>query len=84
MNTDGHLTVRKIPKDLVNALREETKRRGTSLNQTVIDVLGQALGLRGEKSNGLEKFAGTWTEEEFAEFEKALAESRKIDSELWA
>ena len=54
------------------------------MNQTVIDLLGQALGVRKEaKSNGLAALAGTWTEEDHASFEAALAVTEQIAEELW-
>ena len=35
------------------ALAEEKRRRGTSLNRTVIDLLRQSLGVPGTRRNGL-------------------------------
>lgn len=37
----------------------------------------------GQHHDDLDHLAGTWTDEEAAEFDAALAEQRKIDSELW-
>ena len=81
----SHLTVRNVPLKLASALRAESRRRKKSLNQTVIELLGQATGVGGHKAtpNGLQKLAGTWSEQEFKEFEAALASTRKIDAELW-
>ena len=79
----SHLTVRNVPPQVSAALEAERKRRGMSLNQTVIDLLGQALAVTRQRSNGLRRFAGTWSEEEFREFEKATSWSRRIDPELW-
>lgn len=80
-----HLTVRNLPGDLASALRAEKERRQTSLNQTVIDLLRQSLGIVGEakRSNGLARLAGTWTEEEFEQFESAIHEIDQVDEELW-
>lgn len=38
------LTVRGVTTELGRALNDEKRRRGTSLNQTVLDLLGQSLG----------------------------------------
>lgn len=78
-----HLTVRNVPDRLHEALEREKRRRGTSLNQTVIDLLGQRLGLGGERSNGLRRLAGSWTQEEYREFEEAVAPFEEVDEELW-
>jgi hypothetical protein len=81
----SHLTVRNVPLQLARALRAESRRRKKSLNQTVIDLLGQATGVgeQGATPNGLQKLAGTWSGQEFEEFEAALASARNIDPELW-
>ena len=80
-----HITVRNVPEDLERALTEEKQRRGKSLNQTVIDLLKQALGVGpdGKRSNSLGRLAGGWSEDEFRAFESAVAETERIDPELW-
>jgi plasmid stability protein len=80
-----HLTIRNVPYELAEALSREKERRGTSLNQTVIDLLSQGLGTKpGEhRRNGLARLAGTWTDDEFDRFEEAVAVTEEIDEELW-
>jgi hypothetical protein len=71
---------------VASALDEEKRRRGASLNETVIGLLAQALGVDGvgRRSNGLAaRFAGTWNEDEYLEFEAAVADLERIDEELW-
>jgi hypothetical protein len=48
----------------------------------VIDLLGRALGT-GVETNGIEALAGTWSRADLASFERATAETRSIDEELW-
>lgn len=79
------LTIRNVDARLAEALKREVDRRGTSLNQTVLDLLWAQLGLRGERpSNGLARLAGTWTDAELAEFEAATREFDAVDAELWS
>lgn len=77
------LTVRSIPPALAEALDRERRRRGASLNQTVIDLLSQSLGVSVPRSNGLAAQAGTWSEEEFRRFEESVAHFGQVDPELW-
>ena len=77
------MTIRNLPPDLAEALEREKRRRGKSLNQTVIDLLGQGLGAEGPRSNGLRRLAGGWSEDEFREFERAMAPFEAVDEELW-
>ena len=79
-----YLTVRNLPSEVARALSEEKRRRGLSLNRTVIELLGQSLGVaESRRSNGLEKLAGSWSEADLAEFEAAVADTRTIDEEMW-
>ncbi|MCX6594469.1 MAG: hypothetical protein NTZ56_23390 [Acidobacteria bacterium] len=78
-----HLTVRNVPEDLAVALDFERQRRGKSLNQTVVDLLTQALGVKGKRRNGLAHLAGGWSEAEFEEFNKNTASFSEPDPELW-
>ena len=77
------LTVRNLPPEVADALEREKRRRGTSLNQTVIDLLEQSLGVRRARSNGLEQLGGVWDEDELEEFERAVAPFDEVDPELW-
>ena len=80
-----HLTIRDIPRELGEALEAEKRRRGKSLNQTVIQLLGKSLGVppHGPRTNGIARLAGTWTPEEHSQFEAAVAVAEQIDEELW-
>lgn len=79
----GHLTVRGVDPVLSRALQKERKRRGTTLNQTVLDLLGRALGVSQPFDNGLGKYAGGWTEEQLKEFQRNTACFDQIDEDLW-
>ena len=79
------LTIRNVPPDLARALDKERRKRNSSLNRTVIELLGKALGLtpKGTYHNGLEKLAGTWSQEEFEQFEQNIAVFEQVDEEMW-
>jgi hypothetical protein len=79
------LTIRKVSSELEKAICAESHLKGQSINQTVLDLLHQALGLgkRDTFDNGLSKLAGSWSEKEFLEFEKNTALFESLDSEMW-
>ena len=79
----SHLTVRNLPEDMMVALEAEKRRRGTSLNATVIDLLRVSLGVATARRNGLSHLAGTWSEADHAEFLAATRGLEEIDAELW-
>lgn len=69
------------PLELAEALEAEKRRRGGSLNQMVLDLLASGLGvaLPAHRSNGLGRLAGTWTAQDLAGFEAAVATTKEID-----
>lgn len=78
------LTIRNLPPAVATALEQEKARRGTSVNQTVIDLLSRGLGIGVPRSNGLAALAGRWDEEELRGFEGAVAAFGEPDPELWS
>lgn len=79
-----HLTIRNLPPAVAEALAREQQRRGDSLNQTVIDLLRRGLAVSaGRRRNGLARLAGSWSEKNLAEFETAVADTERIDEEMW-
>lgn len=78
------LTIRNVDPTLAKALERERERRGRSLNQTVLEVLRQSLGVSsGRRSNGLRELAGSWSAKDKAEFDAATQVFEAIDAELW-
>ncbi len=78
-----NLTIRNVPDEIAEALEKEKSRRRESLNQTVIELLSQGLGVGSSRSNGVARLAGTWTAEEHRKFEESMASFEGIDAELW-
>ena len=79
------MTIRKVSTELATALEAEKRRRRLSLNRTVLALIEEALGIAESKgrSNGLRQMAGTWSEDEFKQFEEAIAPLGEIDGDLW-
>ena len=77
------LTVRNVPSELAEALEREKRQRGESLNQTVLQLLAQGLGVGHSRSNGLARMAGRWSEQEFDEFTDAVTFFEEPDDEVW-
>ncbi len=78
-----NLTIRNLPPAVAEALEQEKGRRGSSLNQTVIDLLSQGLGVGAVRSNGLASLGGAWSEADFQAFESAVRPFADVDDELW-
>lgn len=80
------ITLRNIPLRLQEIIQKRAAREGLSLNKMVLRMLNEAAGkLPGGRGlpDDLDALAGSWSQEEAAAFDKALAEQRRIDPELW-
>ena len=79
------MTIRNVPAELSAALEAEKRRRGLSLNRTVLSLMQEALGVPTgrRRSNGLRRLAGSWSEDDFRRFEQAVAPLSEVDEDLW-
>jgi plasmid stability protein len=75
------LTIRGVPDEVGQRLESLSRARGQSVNTTVLEILGAALGVD-ERRNRLARYV-TWTPEDLAEFKEALTAQRTIDDPLW-
>lgn len=81
------ITLRNLPPEIARAVRKRTDKEKTSLNKTVIGLLEESLGGKPKQApaihHELDALAGVWTKRDAATFERALADQRRIDPELW-
>lgn len=85
------ITIRNMPEELEKRIEAMAAEEGASLAQTVIRLLLRATGLREQSQLGgrperhheLDELAGTWSADDAAEFDDALAQLRRIDPEVW-
>jgi hypothetical protein len=82
------LTIRGVGEQLHMVIKREAKKRGQSINHYVLSIIQQATGF-GYKLNfdkeytDLDHLAGTWTDQEFFEFQEILDDQRDIDEGIW-
>jgi plasmid stability protein len=75
------LTIRGVPEEVGQRLENLSRARGQSVNAIVLEILGSAVGVD-ERRGRLARYA-TWSPEDLAEFNEALAVQRTIDDPLW-
>jgi len=86
------ITIRKMPRDLEQRIEAIAAEEGASLARTVIRLLMRATGLKqpelseaaGTRHHDLDDLAGTWSEQEAAEFDRSVDSQRSVDPEIWA
>jgi hypothetical protein len=81
------LTIRKIPIPVEKAIREKAAREHVSLNKAVVGMLEESVTgkqkTQSRRYHDLDWLYGTWNKKQSGDFQKRLAETRKIDPELW-
>lgn len=75
------LTIRRVSDELGRRLARLSKETGESVNTTALRILEDAVGIDARRRR-LERYS-TWSADDVAEFEKALADQRVIDDGLW-
>ena len=76
-------TIRKVPRNVDEALRRRAKQAGKSLNQVLLESLRESAGVSEETAryNDLDDLAGTWKNDKA--FEEAIRSFEKIDQDDW-
>ena len=79
------ITIRNLPPELAAALKAEKRRRGPSLNRTVLSLMQEVPGAsdRQRRGNGLRRLSGSWSDDELRHFEANVAAFGEIDQDLW-
>jgi len=83
------LTLRGFDKELERAIRSEAEAYGISLNQAVLRLARRGAGLErqtpssGKIGSSLDRFIGTWTDEEAREMKEAIRIFECIDEDFW-
>ena len=81
-NSEVQYTVRGVPREVDKVLRRRAHQRGISLNRLLIEELSAAGGgLQGRRYRLLKELGGRWQDDR--EFDRILAEHRRIDRDLW-
>ncbi|MCD6116718.1 antitoxin [bacterium] len=81
------ITIRGVDSALAEAIKKTAEKHQESMNQTLLKLLKDSLGLTKKpafpKYKDLDSMAGTWTVKEEKEFIKNTGSFREIDEEMW-
>ena len=82
------ITIRGIDTAVSKKLKQTAKEEGKSVNQLVLDLIKQNVGLQKKKKftrryKDLDHLFGKWSQAEFNRIQGAVDSQRKIDAELW-
>lgn len=80
------MTLRQVPDAVEKGIRIRSRITGSSLNRVVIDLLEESLKIKpaGKKRRDVSRFAGQWSQEECAAFDRNTQVFEQIDKETWA
>ena len=82
------ITIRGINSSVSEKLKKTAKKEGKSVNQFVLDLLKQNIGMQKDKKftkihTDLDHLFGKWSRSEFEKIQDVIDRQRKIDPELW-
>lgn len=81
----SQITLRGLPDQVEQEIRRRAAREQRSINQTILLLLQEALGIDadGDRKRDLSHLAGTWDERDARQFDAAIAIFETIDPEVW-
>ena len=79
------MTLRQVPDAVEKGIRGRARRTGHSLNRTMIALMEETLGIRTteKKRRDMSRFAGQWSNEECAAFDRNTFVFEHVDEETW-
>ncbi len=81
------ITIRGLDPLVSEKLKQVAKKEGKSVNQLVLDLIKQNVGMQKKKFtrqyDDLDHLFGKWSRSEFEKIEGFIESERKIDPELW-
>lgn len=79
------LSIRKLPKEIEKALREESRARNTTKTEIVLKALEERfhLGDQERRRKRLADFFGRMSRNDYARFKEATRDFSRIDEDLW-
>lgn len=75
------ITLRNVDPELLRRLRAISTKRGESLNNTVLCLLKDAVGLDARRDR-LPRYV-TWTTDDLSEFTDAIRAQRSVNERYW-
>jgi hypothetical protein len=83
-----NITIQDLDDPTVKWISEEAERRGISVESLVVELIRKGINTDQETSPlqryyDLDALAGTWSEEQEAEFLNAVADFEQVDEKLW-
>ena len=83
-----NITIQGLDDATAKWISEEAERRGVSVESLIVDLIRKGINIDQDTSqlptyNDLDSLAGTWTEEQEAEFLNAVADFEQVDEKLW-
>lgn len=82
------MTIRGVEPKLAEKLKQIAQEKGKSVNQLIIDLIQERLGMKKQKLysreyDDLDGLFGRWSETEFNTIENNINKERRIDPEIW-
>ncbi|EFK09637.1 toxin-antitoxin system, antitoxin component, ribbon-helix-helix domain protein [delta proteobacterium NaphS2] len=82
------VTIRGVEEEVADKLKLTAAKQRKSINQLVLEMVKEGLGLKKEKKfsreyDDLDHLFGRWSDNEFKEIDTKINEERHVDEELW-
>ncbi len=82
------VTIRGVEPEVADKLKSAAAKQGKSINQLVLEIVKEGLGLKKQRKFSLEyddldHLFGRWTDDEFRKIYAKIDQERQVDQKLW-
>ena len=82
------VTIRGVGPEVADKLKLTAAKQGKSINQLVLEIVKEGLGLKKGKKfsreyDDLNNLFGSWSDDEFRKIHTKIDQERQVDQELW-
>jgi hypothetical protein len=82
------VTIQDIDNETANWINEQARQRGISIESLIIELIHKGITAERESVSpqayhDLDSLAGTWSDEQAAEFSDSIADFEHVDEMLW-
>lgn len=77
------ITIHNIDDNIYQLIKKRAEENGSSINRLIREILRKTFVNDTEQNKNLDEFFGTWSVEDYKEFESNLEDTKQINNEDW-
>lgn len=77
------ITIHNIDDTIYQLIKKRAEENGSSINSLIREILRKTFVIDTEQNKNLDEFFGSWSNEDYEEFESNVEDTKQINDEDW-